>query len=79
MEATPDTLSRRTSAGQPAPWLRAAALPAAVLGYLVLWLASFQISNVYWFLPAGLRFSALWLSPSRRWGWPARPGYGAAG
>ena len=69
MEATPDTLSRRTSAGQPAPWLRAAALPAAVLGYLVLWLASFQISNVYWFLPAGLRFSALWLSPSRRWGW----------
>lgn len=69
MEATTDTLSRRPPPGQPRAWVRAAALPVAAVGYFVLWVLLFQVSNVYWYLPAGLRFAALWLSPSRRWGW----------
>ncbi len=43
--------------------------PALALLYGVAWLLAFQISTSYWFLPGGLRFAALWLSPSRRWGW----------
>jgi glucose-6-phosphate-specific signal transduction histidine kinase len=29
------------------------------------------VSHLLWFLPAGLRLGALWLAPSRRWGWLA--------
>jgi len=39
------------------------------LAYLALWLLAFQVSNVCWFLPAGLRFTVLWLCPRRQWGW----------
>lgn len=69
MEATTDTLSRRPRTGQSRAWMRGATLPVVVLGYLALWVLSFQVSTVYWFLPAGLRLSALWLTASRRWGW----------
>ena len=30
---------------------------------------AFAVSNDAWYLPAGLRFTALWLSPMRRWPW----------
>lgn len=68
VEATGDTLNRRVPPDQPR-WPRRAALPLAVAGYVLLFVAMHQVSTVYWFLPAGLRFSALWLSRSRHWGW----------
>jgi len=37
------------------------------LGFILLW----SISQSLWFLPAGLRLGALWLTPLRRWPWLA--------
>jgi glucose-6-phosphate-specific signal transduction histidine kinase len=41
------------------------------LGYGVLWQLLLPLSSVLWFLPAGLRLGALWVTPSRRWVWLA--------
>ena len=49
--------------------------PFALLGLTVLYAAVFllllQATNGLWYLAAGLRLGALWLTPSRRWGWLA--------
>ncbi|KFN43913.1 MASE1 domain-containing protein [Arenimonas oryziterrae] len=49
--------------------------PLIWLGLALLYGLSWQfllaISHVLWFLPAGLRLGALWLTPTRRWGWIA--------
>lgn len=39
--------------------------------YALAWIALLAVSHGIWYLPAGLRLAALWLSPSRRWGWLA--------
>lgn len=49
----------------------AASGPGLALGYGLALLGLVQISHLLWFLPAGLRLGALWLAPSRRWGWLA--------
>jgi two-component system sensor histidine kinase UhpB len=41
------------------------------LGYGLLWQGLLPLSSVLWFLPAGLRLGALWVTPTRRWGWLA--------
>ncbi|HMB57729.1 MAG TPA: MASE1 domain-containing protein [Arenimonas sp.] len=46
-------------------WLLAALL------YGLAWQILARVSHVLWFLPAGLRLGALWLTPTRRWGWLA--------
>jgi len=38
-------------------------------GYAAVFYAVFQTAHVFWYLPAGLRFAALVLSPYRRWPW----------
>ena len=43
-------------------------LPAG-LAYGTLWLGLWQISQSYWFLPAGLRFGVLLLAPLELWPW----------
>ena len=43
--------------------------PLAALGYGAAWFGLFQVSQLYWFLPAGLRFGALLLAPRRLWPW----------
>jgi glucose-6-phosphate-specific signal transduction histidine kinase len=52
--------------------------PPGVLQYLVLglgyglaWQLLLLPSSVLWFLPAGLRLGALWVTPTRRWVWLA--------
>lgn len=45
---------------------RMAAISAA---YALAWIALAAVSHRFWFLPAGLRLGALWVLPSRRWGW----------
>ncbi len=45
---------------------RMAAVSAA---YALAWIALAAVSHRFWFLPAGLRLGALWVLPSRRWGW----------
>ena len=49
--------------------------PLAALGltvlYLMVWLLLLRFSDSLWYLPAGLRLGALWLVPTRRWGWLA--------
>jgi two-component system sensor histidine kinase UhpB len=45
------------------PWLEV----LAVAAYGVAWLLAYQVSTVYWFLPAGLRFATLWCAPRRLW------------
>ena len=37
--------------------------------YALAWLLGYECSSMFWFLPAGLRFAVLWLTPPRRWGW----------
>jgi glucose-6-phosphate-specific signal transduction histidine kinase len=44
---------------------------ALALGYALAFLLLLRASNGLWYLAAGLRLGALWLSPSRRWGWLA--------
>jgi len=39
--------------------------------YLLAFLVLLRASNALWYLAAGLRLGALWLSPSRRWAWLA--------
>ncbi|MGH8029592.1 MAG: MASE1 domain-containing protein [Arenimonas sp.] len=41
------------------------------LGYGIAWQLLLPLSSVLWFLPAGLRLGALWVTPTRRWGWLA--------
>ena len=41
------------------------------LCYGLAWQVLLQASHVLWFLPAGLRLAALWITPTRRWGWIA--------
>jgi two-component system sensor histidine kinase UhpB len=56
----------------PRTWLDS---PFAHLGLALLYTLAFLLllraSNALWYLAAGLRLGALWLSPSRRWGWLA--------
>ena len=37
------------------------------LAYAAAYAGLFSLSSVYWFLPAGLRLAALWMSPRRDW------------
>lgn len=37
------------------------------LAYALAWTGLVTVSHLLWFLPAGLRLGALWLTPSRRW------------
>jgi two-component system sensor histidine kinase UhpB len=39
------------------------------LAYAVAWTILVAFSHRFWFLPAGLRLGALWVLPSRQWGW----------
>ena len=48
-----------------------ARLLALAVVYGVAWQALLPLSNVLWFLPAGLRLGALWATPTRHWGWLA--------
>jgi two-component system sensor histidine kinase UhpB len=57
-----------STAALPATPARRLAL-AAVYG--AAWQALLPLSNVLWFLPAGLRLGALWVTPTRYWGWLA--------
>ena len=50
--------------------LRDSGLVLAML-YGLSWIGLSSISHSLWFLPAGLRLGALWLTPSRRWYWLA--------
>lgn len=59
---------RRTIWSQHSRWLApAAGAGAYALAWCVLWSASRSI----WFLPAGLRLGALWVTPQRYWIWLA--------
>ncbi|KGQ20234.1 Signal transduction histidine kinase, glucose-6-phosphate specific [Lysobacter dokdonensis DS-58] len=53
-------IETRRAAQRPARWL----LP---VGYVVAYVVLFSLSSVYWFLPAGMRLAALWLSNRRDW------------
>jgi two-component system sensor histidine kinase UhpB len=53
--------------GQPGLWR----LLGLGVGYGIAWQLLLPLSSVLWFLPAGLRLGALWVTPSRRWGWLA--------
>lgn len=69
MAGTPDTLRRRTRAREAvAPpvrgWRREV---LAATGYALLWLLAALVSGAVGYLPAGVRFAALWLTPPRRW------------
>lgn len=39
------------------------------IAYAIAFYALFQTAHLFWYLPAGLRFAALLLSPIRRWPW----------
>jgi two-component system sensor histidine kinase UhpB len=41
------------------------------IAYVLAFLLLLQATNALWYLAAGLRLGALWLTPSRRWGWLA--------
>jgi glucose-6-phosphate-specific signal transduction histidine kinase len=69
--ATTDTLSRGPGAREavariPRDWLRSVAL---ALGYWAGWLLAYEVSEPAWYLPAGVRFAALWVLAPRRWPW----------
>lgn len=42
-----------------------------VVAYVLAWVALFQFAREVWFLPAGLRLAALWITPRRHWVWLA--------
>jgi two-component system sensor histidine kinase UhpB len=44
-------------------------MAGVALAYAVAWTFLVVISHRFWFLPAGLRLGALWVLPSRQWGW----------
>lgn len=48
-----------------------------VLGYVLLWVALYQFAREVWFLPAGLRLGALWITPRRHWVWLALADFAA--
>ena len=54
-------------AGPPGLWKHV----GLALGYGIAWQLLLPLSSVLWFLPAGLRLGALWVTPTRRWGWLA--------
>lgn len=49
-------------------WLRPALWAVA---YIVVWIGLWSLSRSIWFLPAGLRLGALWVTPQRYWVWLA--------
>ena len=49
-------------------WARLVVLAVA---YGTAWQLLLPLSSGLWFLPAGLRLGALWVTPVRRWGWLA--------
>ena len=49
------------------------------VAYSLTWLLLLLASPPLWFLPAGLRLGALWLTPTRRWGWLAAGEWAAMG
>src|SRR5918993_1453363 len=53
-------IETRRRSKRPARWL----LP---LGYAAAYFGLYQLSSVYWFLPAGLRLAVLWMAPRRDW------------
>jgi signal transduction histidine kinase len=68
LEGTSDTLRRAPRAREAlaAAWR---STPVLLLGYALAWASTYLVSDPVWYLPAGVRFAALWLSPARRWGW----------
>ena len=51
-------------------WTRSRGQRAGLaLAYALGWLLLATISHRFWFLPAGLRLGALWILPTRYWGW----------
>jgi two-component system sensor histidine kinase UhpB len=44
-------------------------MAGVALAYALAWTFLVVISHRFWFLPAGLRLGALWVLPSRQWGW----------
>ena len=73
MPALPSPDRPRAPAGPVSVALRrlAASGPGLALGYCLALLGLVSVSHLLWFLPAGLRLGALWLAPTRRWGWLA--------
>jgi two-component system, NarL family, sensor histidine kinase FusK len=69
VEGTPDTLRRRTRAREAVAGFGRGARREAVFagGYALLWLLAALASGAVGYLPAGVRFAALWLTPPRRW------------
>jgi two-component system sensor histidine kinase UhpB len=61
----------RPRPGAPARIAGRATGPLLALACCLGWLALVPISHLLWFLPAGLRLGALWLTPTRRWIWLA--------
>lgn len=43
--------------------------PTAAVGYFAAWIGLFHVSQLYWYLPAGLRFGSFLLAPKRLWPW----------
>lgn len=69
MEGTRDTLRPAGAAREVGVAARTAPrLAALALAYAAAWCATFLLSEPLWYLPAGVRFAAFWLSPARRWG-----------
>lgn len=48
-----------------------------LLAYVVAWVVLYQVAREVWFLPAGLRLAALWISPRRHWAWLALADFSA--
>ena len=68
LEGTADTLRPRPGTREAGwrPRVLARTL-AGALAYGAAWLLALWCSDPSWYLPAGVRFAALWLSPWRRW------------
>jgi signal transduction histidine kinase len=68
LEGTADTLRPRPGVREAGRRRRESArLAAGALLYAVTFVLASWISDPSWYLPAGVRFAALWLSPPRRW------------
>ena len=67
MNAGPDSLGRWIGRVPDSAFAR---LGLTVL-YALAWVLLLRTSQGMWFLPAGLRLGALWLTPTRRWPWLA--------